>query len=174
MGRQQSSGGDDYIDQFDLRGRFVRQHKDCFKRALEELRGPYGKCSCWSWYILPTAPWIVNGTERGSWTNQRYCLRDAKAGPKSKVGYEACVDYLRMPETDSVNLRQNYIDICDAISEKLQAGWSLLKILGFLDDPKGRSSFRLFEKVTRGLPEFADVHASVSRVMRLCKESPAP
>ena len=56
--------------------------------------------------MFPTQPWVVNGVERGSWTNKQYCLRDATRGPQSLVGHEACRAYLRYPTSAGVNLRE--------------------------------------------------------------------
>merc|ERR1712038_780867 len=45
--------------------RFTRTQKTHYQQAYDEIEAGR-KQSCWSWYILPTAPWIVNGIERGS------------------------------------------------------------------------------------------------------------
>jgi hypothetical protein len=61
-------------DPHDFIRRFIETHEEHFDIALSEIkRGK--KRSCWSWFILPVAPWIVNGIERGSFTNRRYALR---------------------------------------------------------------------------------------------------
>ena len=57
-------------DPYDLRQRFIQQHREDFSTALAEIKQGR-KQTCWSWYIFPTPPWIVGGQEMGSWTNQR-------------------------------------------------------------------------------------------------------
>lgn len=88
-------------DPHDLFDRYIRTHACHFNDALSEIRNGR-KSSCWMWYIFPTPPWIVNGREQGSWTNQKYSLRsDAQA--------EA---YLKM-EVDGVNLR--FVYFCSVV-----------------------------------------------------------
>ncbi|CAK0865793.1 unnamed protein product [Prorocentrum cordatum] len=52
-------------DPFDLRRRFCEPYREDFQTALREIKAGR-KRSCWSWYIFPTAPWVVNGVERGN------------------------------------------------------------------------------------------------------------
>lgn len=93
-------------DPFDL-NRFVRCQSRDFERALREIQVRGEKCSCWMWYVIPTAPWIVNGEERGSFTNRRYALRDVD-NPKS--GVKAATAYLKRPiGKRGVHLRGNYL-----------------------------------------------------------------
>eukprot|EP00760_Papus_ankaliazontas_P018660 PhM_4_TR17565/c0_g1_i1/m.2583 len=121
-------------DPHNIIDRFVRTHKTHFDQALREIRNGR-KCSCWSWYVLPTAPWVVNGVERGSWTNAHYALR----------GKEQVRAFLEM-QHDGVDLRSNYLAIIDAMAEQVEGGVSFRHLLGVLDDPKARSSVKLFER----------------------------
>lgn len=103
--------------------------------------------------------------------NQQYCLRDLP--PNHKVGFDACRAYLRFPTTDGVNLRENYLAIIKAVGDQLEKGITALSLVGFLDEPKLRSSLRLFEKVTRdGFDE--EVHEIVFRAMKFMKEETDP
>ena len=151
--------------------RFIRTHKVHFPTALAEIeRGR--KCSCWSWYIFPTAPWVVGGVERGSSTNQRYALRDL--APHTDRGDDAAKAYLRFPESDDgVNLRANYLAIVRAVTHQVkEKGVRPLDLVGFLDDPKMRSSLKLFERVSRGFDE--EVHGATAECLEACKEPPDP
>lgn len=58
-GRNESDDEDD-DDRFDL-NRFVRCQARDYDRALREIEVRGEKCSCWMWYVIPTAPWIVRG-----------------------------------------------------------------------------------------------------------------
>lgn len=124
-------------DPHNFNERFIRTHSRDFSTALAEIKNGR-KCSCWSWYIYPVAPWIVNGRECGSWTNRYYALRTE----------EQAIAYLKY-EKDGVNLRQNYVDIMKATLEQLEKGVKLRDLLGFLDDPKARSSFELFHRISK-------------------------
>eukprot|EP00927_Polykrikos_kofoidii_P001514 TRINITY_DN10570_c0_g1_i1.p1 TRINITY_DN10570_c0_g1~~TRINITY_DN10570_c0_g1_i1.p1 ORF type:complete len:159 (-),score=35.42 TRINITY_DN10570_c0_g1_i1:133-609(-) len=132
-------------DPFDLRRRFVHQHKIHFSTALAEIQGGQ-KRSCWSWFIFPVAPWVVNGEERGSATNMQYCLRDLP--PNNLSGDDAAAAYLGFKD-DEVSLRQNYVDIMNAVADQVEGGVPIVRLVGGLDDPKLRSSLRLFERVSR-------------------------
>jgi uncharacterized protein (DUF1810 family) len=166
--RRRAAAPRDPSDPFNLHARFVRTHRQDFARGLSEIRAG-AKCSCWSWFLLPVAPWMRNGIEGGSWTNRQYALRDAP--PNSHLGFDAARAYLRFPERDGVNLRRNYIEMVSAIGDALERGISFVRLLGVLDDPKARSSFRLFERVSRDGFD-PEVHAAVTRTMRLAKEEP--
>ena len=125
------------LDPHGLIERYIRTHKIHFPRALQEIRQGQ-KQSHWSWYLLPTPPWIVGGIEKGSMINQSFALRsDAQAKA-----------YLTFPRNDGVHLRQNYVDIVTAIRDALRSGVSFTKLLGSLDDPKARSSLRYFERIS--------------------------
>lgn len=167
--QQQNDEATTTPDPYRLKSRFIKQSRLHFREALTEIQAGR-KASCWSWYFFPVAPWVVNGVERGSYINQEYCLRDLP--PNTKVGYDACRAYLRFPTTNGVNLRQNYIDIIKAVGDSLERGVSPVSLVGFLDEPKLRSSLRLFEKVSRQDNFDPECHAVVARAMKLMKEEP--
>eukprot|EP00760_Papus_ankaliazontas_P028433 PhM_4_TR3709/c0_g2_i1/m.62829 len=124
-------------DTFNIIPRFVEPQKAHFHQALKEIRSGR-KVSCWSWYVLPTAPWIVNGVERGSPINAHHALRgDEQVGAFLQTQY------------DGVDLRRNYIAIVEAMADQVERGVPFSRLLGALDDPKARSSLRLFERYGR-------------------------
>jgi uncharacterized protein (DUF1810 family) len=145
---------EDVHDPHNLR-RYTSEQKYCFSRALKEIKNGE-KQSCWMWYVLPTAPWIVNGVERGSWTNQRYALR----------GDDAAVAYLTFKH-DGVDLGKNYKDIITAIAEQLEAGVDPVDLMGFLDAPKLVSNVELFERISRTKYEDKELNAVCVRALKI-------
>merc|ERR1712014_162681 len=95
---------------------------------------------------FPVAPWVVNGCERGSGTNRSYALRDKH--PNDLRGDDAARAYLKFEDL-GVNLRSNYLQMMTAVAEQVEGGLSGEELVGVLDDPKLRSSLRLFERVSR-------------------------
>ena len=67
-----SSNHNSNHDPYDL-DRFCSEQRNDYARALNEIRNG-SKRSCWMWYCLPTAPWVVNGVERGSWFSPHLIL----------------------------------------------------------------------------------------------------
>eukprot|EP00759_Apiculatamorpha_spiralis_P010518 PhF_6_TR17268/c0_g1_i1/m.26483 len=125
------------MDRFQLTSRFIRPQKECYRTALAEIqRGR--KESCWSWYIFPTPPYIVNGVERGSPTNRLHCLRSP----------EEVHAYLTFPTCDGINLRNNYLEITNAVNEQLRAHHTFERLFGFVDAPKVKASLELFRDVS--------------------------
>mmetsp|Transcript_58450 Transcript_58450/g.174100 ORF Transcript_58450/g.174100 Transcript_58450/m.174100 type:complete len:291 (-) Transcript_58450:962-1834(-) len=122
-------------DPHDLYERFVYTQRMMLPCALREIRAGY-KESCWLWFVFPTAPYVVDGVERGSGINRRYALR----------GDAAAAAYLRF-ERDGVNLRSNYYSVARAVREQLKDGNSMGELFGHMDEPKAVSSFRLFERI---------------------------
>ena len=155
-------------DPYRIASRFVIKHRAHFARALAEIRAGR-KESCWSWFIFPVAPWVVNGVERGSCTNMEYALRDLP--PNDQVAWDAARAYLAFPVAGGVNLRQNFVDIMAAVGDQLQRGVPAVRLVGGLDDPKMRSSLKLFERVARGGHD-DEVHAVCARALALLKEEP--
>eukprot|EP00656_Telonema_subtile_P005263 TRINITY_DN12393_c0_g1_i1.p1 TRINITY_DN12393_c0_g1~~TRINITY_DN12393_c0_g1_i1.p1 ORF type:complete len:202 (-),score=36.78 TRINITY_DN12393_c0_g1_i1:289-894(-) len=133
-------------DPFDLHERFVSAHRRSAEEAIDEIRAGR-KRGCWSWYMFPTAPFVVNGSERGSGMNRGYALRDA---PESHSGDAAAAAFLQWQTDGELMLRDNYLEMMGLVAEHLEAGMDLVDLVGFLDDPKLRSSLALFERVSRG------------------------
>mmetsp|Transcript_7951 Transcript_7951/g.11693 ORF Transcript_7951/g.11693 Transcript_7951/m.11693 type:complete len:311 (+) Transcript_7951:140-1072(+) len=151
--KQQFSKKDKHNDPHNIVPRFVKNHLLMFPLALQEIQ--YGeKRSCWSWFILPTAPYIVDGVERGSLLNRRFALRneDAVDAYLSYCQRHPHPSYEEEEEDEEegrivvVNLRQNYIDIVKAVHKQLVQGNTMTHLFGPLDDVKAISSFQLFEK----------------------------
>jgi uncharacterized protein (DUF1810 family) len=92
------------------------------------------------WYVYPTPPFIVNGVERGSWTNQRYALRSD----------QQAIAYLEF-ESDGVNLRNNYVEITTAVRDQLISGNTSGHLFGCVDKPKFLSSIKYFEKISKSV-----------------------
>jgi uncharacterized protein (DUF1810 family) len=146
-------------DPHELVSRFVWTHQSHFDEALAELNRGH-KCSCWMWYIFPTPPWIVNGHERGSWTNMKYALRTD----------EQARAYLHLTHA-GVNLRKNYYDASAAVVFHLEKGRTARQIVGIADEPKLISSWEYFEKITHDEPDQA-LHNVIARGLALIKEPP--
>lgn len=132
-------------DPFDLRHKFCNYHQTLFSEALREIRAGQ-KRTCWSWWIFPVPPFVVDGVERGSEASQRYALRDLP--PHADRGDDAALAFLRF-EADGVSLRGNYLAIMSAATQQLEQGVKPATLVGCLDDPKLRTSLRLFERVSR-------------------------
>ena len=72
---------------------------------------------------------------------------------------------------EGVHLRSNYIEIMSEVAAQVEGGIAPVALVGGLDDPKLRSSLRLFERVSRG--GFDDeVHAVCTRALRALREAP--
>lgn len=162
------SGDDDDGDPYNLVSRFVeKQRQGAHARALDEINAGQ-KCSCWMWWIFPTPPWAPGGVERGSHTNRSYALRDKK--PNDKRGDDAAQAYLRF-EHSGVNLRNNYLEVLTAAVKQLEAGVTCRRLFGGLDDPKLRSSVKLFERASRGGFDEA-VNEMCLRALNVLEEEP--
>eukprot|EP00927_Polykrikos_kofoidii_P079427 TRINITY_DN7620_c0_g1_i3.p1 TRINITY_DN7620_c0_g1~~TRINITY_DN7620_c0_g1_i3.p1 ORF type:complete len:296 (-),score=26.56 TRINITY_DN7620_c0_g1_i3:144-1031(-) len=141
--------------------RFTRVQRTSYDKALREIKAGK-KQSCWMWYVIPTPPYIVDGIERGSDRNRRYALRT----PGEVNAYLNFV-------ADGVNLRSNYFGIMEAVRDRLRSGQKPLALMGCLDEPKLRSSARLFEKTTReGVDE--ELHELLMEVLSLLRENQDP
>ena len=137
-------------DPHNLRERFVKPQALKFRTALAEIDGGK-KRSHWSWFVLPVAPWIVDGVERGSPTNQYYALRTD----------EQAVAYLQF---DAGVLRRNYLAMLAAIEAQLEKGVTLRLLMGVMDDPKARSSFGLFERIAASVGD-DELRVTCARVL---------
>ena len=81
-------------DPFDLQ-RFVdKQVPAAFSAALAEIKAGR-KQTHWSWWLFPTAPFVVDGKERGSATNRAFALRDRP--PHGLTGEDAAAAFLARP-----------------------------------------------------------------------------
>ena len=130
--------------------RFVTQHQSYYNCALKELMAGH-KSSCWSWYLLPTPPFIRNGVEAGSGTNRMYALRtddEARA-------------YLTFRHPD-VDLRKNYHDMMVVVAEQLTKGVSPTRLMG-IDVSRLKASVAYFESLARGGDD--ELHAICCKVM---------
>ena len=138
--------------------RFTVPQKSTYARAMREIsKGE--KESCWMWFMIPTPPYVVDGVERGSARNRRFALRSD----------QEVREYLRF-EADGVNLRNNYLGLMEAILDQLKKGRKASQLMGVIDEPKLRSSAKLFEKVTRDMDE--ELHAVLIQLMKIIKEDP--
>ena len=138
-------------DPHNLISRYVLPQAQSAEQALREIRSG-AKRSCWLWFVLPTAPYIVNGVERGSSMNRYFALRTD----------EEVKAYLRLrPQTlkggggGEVNLRRNYLSMARAVEEQLsqRSNRGMLEIFGSIDAPKAISSFKLFHRISGELSD---------------------
>merc|ERR1712110_1057296 len=111
------------------------------------------------WFSVPTPPFIVDGVEQGSARNRRFALR----GKEQE-------EYLTF-EADGVNLRRNYLDIMNATRDQLATGLAAAKLFGPIDEPKLRSSVRLFERLSRAAAD-EELHSVLADVLGLLGEEP--
>ena len=155
-GADNGGEGDSDDDPYDLHERFVRTQREHFPSALAEIRGG-GKYGCWSWFVWPTPPFVVDGVERGSGMNRAYALRDNGGADDGAAAARA---FLRFPRTEGVDLRANYVAMAAAVAEQLdRPGASARALVGAVDEPKLRSSLELFERASRGGVD-DEVHAT--------------
>lgn len=123
--------------------------------------------------MIPTPPFVLGGRERGSSQNREFALRD---GPHALEGFQAASAYLRFPadSDNGVNLRDNLVEILDAVASQLERGLSAMKLMGPLDEPKLRSAAKLFERVSRpdarDFAPDAEVNAVCRRVLSAMDE----
>ena len=126
--------------------------------------------------MIPTPPFVLGGTERGSGINREYALRDHP--PRQLEGFEAARAYLDFAEEEGVSLRRNLVEILGAVAQQLEGGKSAMNLLGSLDEPKLRSSVKLFECVSRPSAEGGradvEVNAVCKRILVLMKEPQLP
>jgi len=132
--------------------RFTDKQRTYHRIALVELKAGR-KSSCWSWYILPTPPFIVNGKHVGSSINSFFAL----------ASDEETRAYLRFTH-DGVDLRRNYIEIMRVIGDQLAAGMSAVKLLG-MDAKRLAASVAHFERVSRDMD--GEMHSACARVVKL-------
>lgn len=123
------SFGDPSVDPHNVRRFALRQAED-HSAALRQLRAGR-KSGCWSWWIMPTPPFIKDGREVGTGMNREYAIRsdeEAKA-------------YLSFGQ-----LRQNYLEIMQAVADQLEAGTTPSSLLG-IDVPRCEASVTFFRRM---------------------------
>ena len=165
-------------DPYDLQ-RFVhKQRPAAFSTALSEIKAGR-KQTHWSWWMFPTAPFVVDGRERGSAMNRAFALRDKP--PHGLIGVHAAAAFLAHPpqkvssvdaagiDAPTVHLRQNYIDMMNAVGDQLARGVPARTLVGEADVGKLASSLRLFQQVSR--PEGAHPDAVVHGICSRCLAS---
>merc|ERR1712185_837275 len=101
-------------DPYNLR-RFCTATLKEFDAALGEIKAGE-KVGHWIWYFFPVAPFVVDGKEKGSEQNKKWCLRDK--APNQLSGDDAARAYLRFA-SDGVDLREKYLEMMTAITEQL-------------------------------------------------------
>ena len=140
--------------------RFIYAQTPEYATVLAELQAGR-KRSHWMWFVFPTAPWVVNGSEKGSMMNRRYALRDIR---DPKRGTDAARAYLRFRDPH-VDLRGNYLKITQAATEQLERGIGVKELMGRLDAPKLKSSLMLFFEASKnGFDE--EIQAACARALR--------
>ena len=130
--------------------RFVAKHGTYFSQAMAELRAGR-KSSCWSWYLLPTPPFIKNGEEVGSGTNRKYALRTD----------EEAKQYLAFKHP-AVSLRTNYLEMMRVVASQLEEGVNPTRLMG-IDVPRLKASAAYIERMAR--QDDAEMCAACAEVM---------
>lgn len=148
-------------DHYNFNSRFIDTHVQYYGIALQEIQSGK-KLTHWCWYMFPTPPYVVNGREQGSHTNQHYALRDK---PNGLSGNRAALAYLLYPTTRGVNLRAHLLELVTAVQQQLDAGVTPLALLGAADVHKVKSCLQLFQRVT-GNGIDAEVHDLCTHVLR--------
>eukprot|EP00956_Cyclotella_meneghiniana_P012559 scaffold17859_cov64-Cyclotella_meneghiniana.AAC.1 len=170
--RAVSSSSDDN-DPHNIYSRFVTNQRVMFTTALSEIRRGE-KESCWLWFVLPTAPYVVNGVERGSSINRHFALRGDDAvkafltfPPQKTVSTAVTGDDYKSftmgnngtlteqhTPTDTVDLKKNYLQMAEAILHQLsEKNARPVQLFGPIDSPKVRSSIELFHRVALDMGE---------------------
>ena len=160
-------------DPYNLQRFVARQGPAACAQALAEIMAGR-KTTHWSWWMLPTAPFVIDGKEHGSSINREYALRDH--APNTLRGTDAAAAYLALPPQPAaaaaahadppVHLRQNYCVLLGAIASQLETGIRPVDLVGPADVGKLASSARLFEGVSRDGGGYAD--AEVNEVCLRC------
>ena len=163
-----SSSEDD--DPHNIYSRFVANQQLMFTTALSEIKRGEKK-SCWLWYVLPTAPHVVNGVERGSSTNRHFALRGDNAVkafltfPPQTISTAVDDEYKKYTminsalteqhtPADTVDLKKNYLQMAEAILYQLsKKNVRPVQLFGPTDLPKVKSSIELFHRVAQDIGE---------------------
>lgn len=153
-------------DPHNLHSRYVVNQKLMFHTALSEINHG-SKESCWLWFMLPTAPFIVNGREKGSSTNRHFALR----------GDDAAKAYLRFPpqkfsitsdKTITISLQQNYLRIAKAVLHQLRDKKNTPpRLFGDVDSPKAKGSLELFHRVASEMEDQQEIVSVCEKILAL-------
>jgi len=145
-------------DPHELR-RFTKAQRVDFARALREIQAGQ-KTTCWMWYVIPTATYVIDGVERGSCFNRRYALRSD----------EQARAFLKFA-ADGVDLRNNYLRIMETVRDQLRSGAKAVSLVGSRDEPKLSSSAKLFERLTRSGGD-DELNGMLRQVLKLMRDAP--
>jgi uncharacterized protein (DUF1810 family) len=126
------------------------------------------KRPCWIWFILPAAPYIFGGVEKGSPMTKRFALR----------GDEVVRAYLRFPPHDfellegilttvTVDLQKNYVTLPKAILSQLESGNTLKTIFSIWDEPKAKSSLKLFYRVASEMDDQQEIAIVCGKILAM-------
>lgn len=165
---------DGSTDPHNIYNRFVMNQKHEFSIAYTEICEGY-KRSCWLWFIFPTAPYIVDGIERGSSMNKYYALR-GDASVKAYLQWNNHdekgddKDVIDDEESGVIDLRRNYIRITKAVEDQLMRGNTMDNLFGPLDSVKAISSLKLFSRVGSDMKDF-ELSDACDSVLRLAAMS---
>ena len=132
--------------------RFLIKQQEDHRKAVKELQNGR-KCSCWSWWIFPTPPWIVNGVRKGSATNWEYELKNDAAGTA----------YIR-----NRTLRANYLEVLDAMNTSLESGVTPSRLLS-IDVPRAEASCKYFKHLATLGDGDTDLGAACARALKLLR-----
>ena len=137
--------------------RFAKRQAIDHKRALCELRAGR-KAGCWSWWILPTPPFMKNGREVGSGLNRDFAIRSDAEGAA----------YLQY---NGGQLRDNYLAIMTAVADALDSGVRPKTLLG-IDVPRCTASSSYFGKLATTMAD-EELRRTTCRVGRLLQSATA-
>ena len=138
--------------------RFVLRQREDHNDALAQLREGH-KAGCWSWWIMPTPPFIKNGREVGSGMNAKYALRGDGEGA-AYLCYRGGL------------LRSNYLEIMAAVADQLAAGTAPARLLG-IDVPRCAASAKHFARLAAQADD-EELGAVCDRVVALLESKKAP
>ena len=84
----------------------------------------------------------------------------------------AAVAFLEWRTDEKKLAMRNYVSMMTIIAEHLEGGMAPLSLIGHMDDPKLRSSVRLFEHVSR--VKGVEVNTLCRRLLAALQEEPSP
>ena len=122
-------------DPFNLQRFIAEQRGGAIQRAIMEIQNGR-KDSHWSWFALPTPPFMKGDFEKGSVMNKRFAIRSD----------EEARAFLRF-SCDGVDLGKNYLELMQEIRKKIDAEKSVVQLMGVADAPKLLSSAIYFSRI---------------------------